>query len=85
MIIIMKCTCNSKIIIFLVKQIIDTFATTQSNAFKEVVLIEYPQKDIYALEDQNQVNELLPDVNSKLLSFKPSKIHLFGERIPRAR
>ena len=32
-----------------VKQIIDTFATTQSNAFKEVVLIEYPQKDIYAL------------------------------------
>jgi len=32
-----------------VKQIIDTFATTQSNAFKEVVLIEYPQKDIFAL------------------------------------
>jgi len=32
-----------------VKQIIETFATTQSNAFKEVVLIEYPQKDMYAL------------------------------------
>ena len=32
-----------------VKQIIDTFATTQSNAFKEVVLIEYPQKDMFAL------------------------------------
>jgi uncharacterized membrane protein len=32
-----------------VKQIIDTFATSSSNSFKEVVLIEYPQKGMYAI------------------------------------
>jgi hypothetical protein len=26
-----------------------------------------------------------PKVNSKLLSFKPSKMHLLGERMPNAR
>ena len=30
------------------------------------------QKDIYALEDQNQVNEILPDVNLKITLIKNS-------------
>ena len=32
-----------------VKQLIDTFAGSKSNSFKEVVLIEYPQKGMYAI------------------------------------
>jgi uncharacterized membrane protein len=58
-----------------VKQIIDTFATTQSNAFKEVVLIEYPQKDIYALAflTSETKGEIAKKKNLKMINvFMPS-------------
>jgi len=58
-----------------VKQIIDTFATTQSNAFKEVVLIEYPQKDIYALAflTSETKGEIAIKKNKKMINvFMPS-------------
>ena len=58
-----------------VKQIIDTFATTQSNAFKEVVLIEYPQKDIYALAflTSETKGEIAVRKNKKMINvFMPS-------------
>ena len=58
-----------------VKQIIDTFATTQSNAFKEVVLIEYPQKDIYALAflTSETKGEIAKRKNKKMINvFMPS-------------
>ena len=58
-----------------VKQIIDTFATTQSNAFKEVVLIEYPQKDIYALAflTSETKGEIARKKNLKMINvFMPS-------------
>ena len=58
-----------------VKQIIDTFATTQSNAFKEVVLIEYPQKDIFALAflTSETKGEIASKKNKKMINvFMPS-------------
>ena len=58
-----------------VKQIIDTFATTQSNAFKEVVLIEYPQKDIFALGflTSETKGEIAIKKNRKMINvFMPS-------------
>ena len=58
-----------------VKQIIDTFATTQSNAFKEVVLIEYPQKDIFALAflTSETKGEIAKRKNQKMINvFMPS-------------
>tara|TARA_B100000579_G_scaffold14868_1_gene10564 strand:- start:2112 stop:2765 length:654 start_codon:yes stop_codon:yes gene_type:complete len=58
-----------------VKQIIDTFATTQSNAFKEVVLIEYPQKDIFALAflTAETKGEIAKRKNRKMINvFMPS-------------
>ena len=58
-----------------VKQIIDTFATTQSNAFKEVVLIEYPQKDMYALGflTSETKGEIAIRKNKKMINvFMPS-------------
>ncbi len=58
-----------------VKQIIDTFATTQSNAFKEVVLIEYPQKDIYAIAflTSETKGEIAKKKNKKMINvFMPS-------------
>ena len=58
-----------------VKQIIETFATTQSNAFKEVVLIEYPQKDMYALAflTSETKGEIAVRKNNKMINvFMPS-------------
>lgn len=58
-----------------VKQIIDTFATTKSNAFKEVVLIEYPQKDMYALGFLTAITkgEIATRKNKKMINvFMPS-------------
>ena len=58
-----------------VKQIIDTFAKTKSNAFKEVVLIEYPQKDIYALAflTAETKGEIALRKNKKMINvFMPS-------------
>jgi|TARA_A200000113_G_scaffold168098_1_gene152911 uncharacterized membrane protein len=58
-----------------VKQIIDTFATSQSNAFKEVVLIEYPQKDMYALAflTSETKGEIAIRKNKKMINvFMPS-------------
>ena len=44
-----------------------SLASTVGSGFSAVgKAIAEIQKDIYALEDQNQVNELLPDVNSKI-------------------
>ena len=58
-----------------VKQIIDTFATTKSNAFKEVVLIEYPQKDMYAIGflTSETKGEIAIRKNKKMINvFMPS-------------
>ena len=58
-----------------IKQIIDTFATTKSNAFKEVVLIEYPLKGTYALgfltaETTGEVSKV---ISGKMINvFMPS-------------
>ena len=44
-----------------------SLASTVGSGFSAVgKAIADIQKDIYALEDQNQVNELLPDINSKI-------------------
>ena len=60
-----------------VKQIIETFATTQSNAFKEVVLIEYPQKDMYAL------GFLTSDTKGEIATKKKTKmINVFMPSTP---
>ncbi|MDA1284184.1 MAG: DUF502 domain-containing protein [Proteobacteria bacterium] len=58
-----------------VKQIIDTFATTKSNAFKEVVLIEYPQKGMYAIGflTSETKGEIAKKKNEKMINvFMPS-------------
>ena len=44
-----------------------SLASTVGSGFSAVgKAIADIQKDIYALEDQNQVNKLLPDVNTKI-------------------
>ncbi len=58
-----------------VKQIIDTFATSSSNSFKEVVLIEYPQKGMYALAflTSETKGEIAYKKNKKMINvFMPS-------------
>ena len=58
-----------------VKQLIDTFAGSKSNSFKEVVLIQYPQKGMYALGflTSNTKGEIAQIKGKKMINvFMPS-------------